>query len=832
MSLSQAPSQFTISQEPSLLSGAEFRETVARHSGRIALITAIFFLAAVLYVLLTIPRFAVSGHLYLGDARNYGPTSPASYDGLGALTNFQSQSDVNTQVDLLNDPALIERAIFETGLNADVHKAGVSAAKYATWVFSMGRTPTALQPGAGDLQVLDASLQAPDAAMHRFVVTMGQGGNYEIQRAGFLNQQMVLRGRLGVAASGGGLSLLLKPAVDGAPPAPGTKFDLNVTPAEEFASQIMQSGALQIEAGGTSLNPTNVVALTLTSATPFAAQRFVDQMMSDFVSTQIAWKTEAASETEGYLQQQLASVGAAMANADQKLAAYQAQTGILDVPENAKAIISRLSQYEVQRTNTELQRDALQNLLTEMNTPGKGLSPYLVSQTSDSVLQTLAADLAEAEVQMQALSVQYTGRTVAVQSQQASIDQLQSAIRTVVENDLALADSNLAKVDGMISQFDDELKTIPQESRKVTQLTQSSEIYDQLYTLLSQKAEEADISRASTVNDTRVASPAEIPLQPARPRPVVTILAGTLMGLLTGFAFAFGKRAVSGKVQSAEEVTKLMRSPLYGMLPAHRHRSPQTKVYLERAQDPFTEAMRFVRDNIYQRNGGGKGGVLLITSPTAGDGRTEAALNLVRSLADDGKKTILVDADLRKPSQAKTLQLPTRGTTDGAASDGDLTLQVQSATGLSDWIATTKGPNFEKYPNQEFYVMQAGPLPLNPVELLNRDRFGQALKALRETFDYVVIDSPPLPAVADGLTLAKQADVVLSVVRPCHTERRALLAHDELLGRLTQARGLILNDVPQAAFGYVHGHEALRRAGLKTRGVRGWFGKLWRAMSK
>jgi capsular exopolysaccharide synthesis family protein len=836
MSLVQAPPvRIAAAPAPPPVNAADVAHTLRRHLGRIGAITALFTLGALLFVLFSTPRFDVSGSLFLGDAPGHSMTAPTAYDGLGMPTNFETMSDVATQVELLSSASLIEQAILETGLNAPVRKAGVSPPSYAQWLLFQGHSVQAFAPRPGDVEALYARCDQPATGKMIFRITIGANGDYTISRLGLFGGGVLLKGQLGTPASGGGLSLLLKPAVTGAPPAPGAAFDMELTPAALLAAKLQDDGVLKIAADGNLVDPTNVASLSLLSATPYAAQRFLDQLMNDFIATQLEWKTRSASDTADYIAQQISAVKQSLATADAKLAAYQAQTGILDVPGNAQAIITQLSQYEAQRTGLALQLDALKKLQSEMQNAAGGVNPYLVSETNDNVLTQMASNLSAAEVQLQTLNVQYTGSMVDVQKEQATIAQIEDAMRNLVANDLTLATANLAKMDAMIAQYNEQLKAMPQESLEVVDLTRSTQVYSQIYTLLMQKAEEANVTKASTVTNTRIASLAEVPLRPDTPRPLLTVFAGMAMGLLTGVALALAKRAASGRLQTEDEVTRLAPLPVYGLLPKHRRRPPENGVFMDRSQDPFTESMRFVRDCIYQAHVGEGGCVLLITSATSGDGKTEVALNLARSLADDGKKTILVDADLRRSMENKIFKTAPESRTDAVKTIANMAVQTTTPTGLADWVATTRMPQFEKYPKQEFYMLPSGPLPLNPVELMNRRKFGEALGSLRKKFEYVVIDSPPLPAVADGLTLAKHADIVLSVVRPGHTGRETFIAHNEMLGRLGRTRGLIVNEVVKTSYGYGYGDgfESQFRAGKAGKGrMRQAAEKIWRAASR
>jgi capsular exopolysaccharide synthesis family protein len=524
--------------------------------------------------------------------------------------------------------------------------------------------------------------------------------------------------------------------------------------------------------------------------------------MRDFISNQLLWKTQSASDTEAFIAGQLDSIKSSLADADQKLAAYQAQTGILDVPQNAGAVISQLSQYEVQRTNLALQQEALQQLSTQISQPHDKLDPYLIGQANDAVLAALAGTLATDEAQMDSLGVNFTGQTAQVQTIAVAVAKLQQSIRSVVNNDLTLATSNLQKMDAMIAQFQAQLKTVPAESLQVVALTRASDVFGQLYVLLMQKEEEAEVSKAATIVDTRIVLPAEVPLGASAPQPVINTVIGAMVGLLAGCGAALGQRTLSGSFQTDDEIRRLVKIPVSGMLPRRRRAEVSAGFFPAASQGPFAEAFRLVRGNVYESSGGKPSNIVLITSASVGDGKTTIAANLAKTLADDGKRVILVDGDMRIGSVQRAI---------GPA----------PTPGLSEWLATGRRPPIQRFPDQQFAVLPSGALPPNPAELVNRAYFAEILRTLRAEFDYVILDSPPLPVVAEGFSMAKHADMVISVVRTGHTPRRPFVIHNEMLAKLDRPRSIIINGVMEASYGYGYSYKYTYRAPAAPRGLLG-----------
>ena len=752
-----------------------------RHWRKIGALTILATLIALAVALLAVPKFSVAGSLYLGDAR---PTPPSDQSGpLDYLSDFQSVSDINTQIELISSQAMVETAILESGFNATVAAEGGGTMAYWRWRLLDRRGVNAFAPRPGDLEALDARFSNPRDHAVTFDVDVDENGRYRLScHCGwFAASRPVLAGVLGRPASGGGLSLLLKPAVDGVVPLPGAHFVMRVTPAAAVEERLRNDRLLMVAAGGTLSNPTKLANLQLLTSDPYRGRMLVNQLMTDFIASQISWKTEAASTTEGFIASQLDQVKKSLASADQKLAAYQSQTGIIDVPENAKSAIGLASQYQTQRATLQLQQQALQQLSGEIAHPTGTVNPYLISQSNDPALAQLAGTLADAEDKLQTLQVQFTGGSPDVEVQQALVDRIEQSIRSVVDNDLAQATNNLQNLDSQITQLNTQFKNMPEQSLQVVALTRASDVFGQIYVLLMQKQAEAEVSKAVTIADTRMVTPAEVPLHATEPRVFIILGVGFCIGLFGSVAAILGQHALSGRFLSDTEIRRAVNVPVYGSIPEVK--TLDTDVFPINRQTPFAEAFRLLRSAIYRSATAQGARVVLVTSASEDDGKTTVSLNLAKALADDGKRVILIDADLHV----------------GRIHD---MVGVDPSSGLTEWLVTMKKPAFVQAEAQRFMILPAGVLPPNPTELLNEPYFTEIVAALRAEFDYVVIDSAPLPVTSDAMTLGPHADLVLTVVMVGHTKKRVLEVHREMLASLERRQGVVINGVPGNKYGY------------------------------
>lgn len=760
---------------------------LARAIGRqwrwIAAMTLVTTSLAAIYVLTARPQFAIHGSLYLGAAASgnaQGPTVPSS---LAFLSDFQSVSNVETQIELIEAQALVERAVLQTGLNAPVTPVGAPDLVYWRWRLLHGEQVAAFRPRAGALIAQFARFARPVRGSIGYRLIIGPHQTYRITTRGgwFAKPKPVLTGHLGEPAAGSGLSLLLKPAAPSAPPAQGRQFILSVAPAQAVAAHLTD-GALTVASGGTVTQPTQNANITLRWGSPYQGQRFVSQLMQDFIASQLSWKTQSASATEAFIAGQLKSIRKAFATANRKLAHYQSATGVLDVPANAKAVIDQLSHYQVQRTSILLRKDVLQRLAHEIGTPRGSLNPYLVSQADDPALGHLAEQLATTEAKLQSLRVAYHTEAGQVQAQAATVDKLAQAIRSMIDNDLAAASTSLASINQAIARFNARIKTMPFESLRVISLQQSSDIYGQLYGLLMEKEQEAEVSKAAAIIDTRIVSPAELPLGIAWPRAKLTVTIGMLLGLFCGVAFAIARRSFSARLQSGDEARRIARLPVYGLIPRGAARQPHAGVLSAPSHSRFVEALRLLRSNLDHAASGGPAQVIAIMAATRDDTKSRIAVNLAKVLAEDGKSVILIDADLH-------------------GGEIHAALQLWQAPGLAEWLRTGVRPRLQVLADQRFQVLSAGTYPATPAALLTRAAFGRILSELKREFDVVLLDCPPLPLVADGMTLGREADLILSVVQLDHTPRTNFVMHTEMIATLHRPHAMVITGADPAHCG-------------------------------
>jgi Mrp family chromosome partitioning ATPase len=509
--------------------------------------------------------------------------------------------------------------------------------------------------------------------------------------------------------------------------------------------------------------------------------------MRSYLQERQAWKTADASAVEAFVTEQLQITRTLLDDIQRKLADYRTKNRAVVLDNEAKAMIAQISKYEEQRVAARLELAALVDVDRSLSLPNLPVEAYMLGEAKDSVLEELAGSLSKARRELTDLEARYNSAAPGVREQRAQLNAQLATIRGYVRARARRAEDNLKTLDAVIVQYEDKLRTVPEAELGLAQLTRESQVYGALYSNLLMRQQQTAIVKASTVSRNRILDPARVGYREESPRLPLRLMSG-FIGLLVGAAVVVLGRLLSNTFASEAEVqSTLSPLPVLASVPKRQQRWAKGR-RKSRESDfdllagdvnfEFVEAFRALRTRLYQTALAPEGGqVLLITSPSRGDGKTTVALSLASILAADGKSVLVVDVDLRQARDLTGL---------GGPREADLRAALIGQCEFVEALQrmTVAGGEYD-------YLGPDGPAP---VELLAGARMTEFLGEAREQWDFVLIDVPSFPLVSDALSLAPCADAVLSVIRLEATPARIALEHARRLSSAANAHALIVND--------------------------------------
>lgn len=305
-----------------------------------------------------------------------------------------------------------------------------------------------------------------------------------------------------------------------------------------------------------------------------------------------------------------------------------------------------------------------------------------------------------------------------------------------------------------------------QDEGKSDELDAALQIATGSYVTLAEKLEQLKINEQLETGSGRVVSPAATPADPVEPNPLRNAAIGIVVGLVFGLSMAFINEYMDDTVKSSAQAEEIFGAPVIGVVPEEKLRKDEGRrlSVVSDPSSPVAEAYRALRNSLDFINFQQDIKTIVVASAAPGEGKSTVAANLGVSLAQAGKKVVIVECDFRRPTAAQFFR-------------------VSHTIGLSDVLSGAQPVKaaLQRPGDENVLVLTAGKLPPNPGELLSSPRMGELIETLEEWADWVVLDTPPLLAVADGAAVTRWADGVLMVMKGSSSSRDAARKAAEIL---------------------------------------------------
>ncbi len=560
-----------------------------------------------------------------------------------------------------------------------------------------------------------------------------------------------------------------------------------------------------------------LMEVSFESTDPVLAARILNAHLENYKAQNIQSRYDATAEASTWLASQLSDLKLKVEKSETDRINYERQNQIwgLDNDKN-NMTTQRLSDLNKELTDAESETLKKRALYEYAESGALDAVPQLRDNT---VLQDMQRKRADLSVQYTDAVNQYGPNFPKVLRIQAQIKDIEEQITKerkgiVVElkSDYNEARARQELLSERLDQQKAETNAMSEKMVQYNILKRDADANKALYEGLLTKLKEAGISAGLKSSNIRIVDPAMIPSTPARPAKARNIALAFLVGLVGGIGLALLREYLDNTVKTPDDVETLSRLPSLAVVPAfgdtgastrrtgllkgvssngHDKRIELVAQHLPKSQ--MAEAFRALRTALLLSQPDHPPQVILVTSALPREGKTTAAANLAVTLAQLGDKTVLVDADLRKPGVGRLLNL-------GSGKYAGLSSYLAGASTLD--LVTVPHPAI---PN--LAAIPTGPLPPNPADLLSSHRLADAIAELRTKFKFIVIDSPPIMAATDAVILSVQADGVLLVVRSGETPKEAFTrSRDLLVSVKSNLLGVVLNAVDAGAPDYYYSY--------------------------
>src|SRR5579859_3164632 len=585
----------------------------------------------------------------------------------------------------------------------------------------------------------------------------------------------------------------------------------NMKPPPELGAFL---GALSVKRVPTS----RLLDVSFESTNPLLAAQTVNTHIKNFIEQNFQSRYEATTRASTWLTDQLNDWKIRVEKSENARITYERQNQIWALDGDKQNVTTqRLADLNKELTEAQSERMRKQSLF-EYAKAGEIDS---VPQIRDNpAVQDLLRKRAEVNSQYTDALNQYGPNFPKVQRLQSQLKELDAAADKEKKGVLVRLESEYREVrqrEELLSQALEQQKAqVNQMSERMVQysiLKREAEANKALYDGLLTKLKEAGISAGLRSSNIRVVDPAMIPTYPARPAKTRNITLAFLIGLVGGIGLALVREYMDNTVKSPDDVETLSRLPSLAVVPAfsplngngkssskllkgvssngHEKRIELVAQHLPKSQ--MSEAFRALRTALLLSQADHPPQIILVTSALPREGKTTAAANLAVTLAQLGDRTLLVDADLRKPGIGRMLNLA-----------------GGKYAGLSSYLAGVSTLDLVTVPHPSIPNLSAiptGPLPPNPADLLSSNKLVEAIAELRKKFKFIVIDSPPIMAATDAVIVSVQTDGVLLVVRSGETPKEAFTRTRDLLNSVKcHILGVVLNAVDSSAPDYYYSY--------------------------
>lgn len=520
---------------------------------------------------------------------------------------------------------------------------------------------------------------------------------------------------------------------------------------------------------------------------------FLNALTNRYVHKSLEQKNHIAVNTIEYIDGQISQIADSLSRAERRLQDFRTRHQVLDITSKAGRSYEQLQELERQKDIIDAQYKYYV-YINDYFEKNKDISDLIAPSSmgiEDPLLNNLIQELTRLNAEKSSLVDNKQEKSPYVKTLTVKIDNLKKTIEENIKYVLNTTKISLDDINQRISSINREISSLPGTERELVGIERKFNLNDAIYTFLLEKRAEAQIARASNLPDSEITEPAKmVGRTPIYPKTKVNYIFAFILGLFVPIGWILGREIWHDEVSDLREIEKITPYSILGTI-LHND-TPVLRPLIEFPKSGVAESFRSIRTNLQYYMRGTDSQVVMLTSSLSQEGKSFVSLNLAVSLAISNKRTVLLGFDLRRPKISEYMNI--------TEMLGITSYLINTAT-LSDIIVRTDLENLDYIP--------AGTVPPNPVELIASDKVQTLITQLREMYDYIIIDTPPLGLVTDANLLMNYSDVNIFVVRLGYTPRKIF----PKVIREVEAKGIknmtiLANDykIESRNYGYYYGY--------------------------
>ncbi len=518
---------------------------------------------------------------------------------------------------------------------------------------------------------------------------------------------------------------------------------------------------------------------------------FLNKLLDVYLTNELYKRNQLGLKTIRFIDDQLSGVSNELREAEGSLESFRSRNNILNINSTAENLTKNLDRLETDKSTLELKLRYYKYIAGALdNGDIKSIQTPSTFGLEDPLLNNLIMELSRVTQERIGLNYSTKEGNPVVEVIDLKIANYKKTLIENVNNFILASTNALADLKRQIAEIQRNVKGLPRSERELVSIQRKFDFNDNVYNYLLEKRAEAGIAIASnTVEKTIVDRAQQVGGGPVSPNRKLTLMLALFGGLAAAVMLIMIKDLINDSIVTTEDIEKNTRIPFIGTI-VHGSRRDRASVIVANAKSALGESFRSLRVNLQYFTLGKENNVIGITSSVMSEGKTFCSSNLAVSMAHSGQRTILIDADMRRPRVANAFKLK---------NDKGLSNYLIGTCSIDEItnVTVTKGLD----------VITSGPIPPNPLDLVGLPKMEELMDALKHKYDIIIIDSPPIGPVSEYIILMRYTNANICVVRSNYTNRRHLekinkLYNDKRIKNLS----VLLNDARVSLNGYSYSY--------------------------